>query len=130
MSLESKFSVFENKVESRKVESSIFKVGPLVQIGSINPVRADGSVYCSNNGYAQTIFVLEKTIRVLKQTGAKLDDITDIKMYVVDMSKFSEYIKAFSEFFKEIKPKFSLEKTNKVKHNGELIEIEIDAYIH
>ena len=129
MSLESK-SLFKDNFETGIDESNIFKVGPLVQIGIINPLKSDGSVYCSNNGYAQTRFIFKKIIRALKRTGAKLDDITDVKMYVVDMSQYSEYIKAFSEFFKKIKPKFSLEKTNKVKSNGELIEIEIDAFIH
>lgn len=130
MSLESKVVFLEDKVETGIAESNIFKVGPLVQIGSINPLRSDGSVYCYNNGYAQTRFILEKIIKALKKIGAKLDDITNVKMYVVDMSKYSEYIKAFSEFFQKIKPKFSLEKTNKVKNNGELIEIEIDAFIN
>ena len=130
MSLENRSLLAEDKVETRIAESNIFKVGPLIQIGIINPLKSDGSVYCSNTGYAQTKFIFKKIIGALKRTGAKLDDITDVKMYVVDMSQYSEYIKAFSEFFKEIKPKFSLEKTNKIKNKGELIEIEIDAFIH
>jgi enamine deaminase RidA (YjgF/YER057c/UK114 family) len=50
-------------------------------------------------------------------------------MYATDMSRSKEYIRAYSEFFKPVKPLCTLVGIAALNRPAQLIEIEIDAII-
>lgn len=129
MKLQSRDFSFGIFVDDSAHNTKFFKVGPLVQIGATTSIQPDGSIYGLNDGYAQTKYILEKMLSSLEEAGACLDDVTEVKMFTADMSRSSEYIKAFSEFFQKIDTTFSLIKSDNMKNRRELIEIEMDAFI-
>ncbi len=108
--------------------SRVVKAGPFVLVGGTTSVQPDGSVYGAD-GYEQTKFILEKMIRCLEQAGAKKEEVVRVKMYATDMSRSKEYIQAYSEFFKPIKPLCTLVGIAALNRPTQLIEIEMDAII-
>jgi enamine deaminase RidA (YjgF/YER057c/UK114 family) len=68
-------------------------------------------------------------IKHLEVAGAKKEEVIRVKMYATDMSLSKDYIQAYSEFFKEIKPLCTLVGIAALNRPTQLIEIEIDAII-
>ena len=114
-------------LEDKAGYSRVVKVGPFIYVGGTTSVMPDGSVFGENDGYAQTKFILEKMIKCLEGAGGKKEDVIRVKMYATDMSISKDYIKAYSEFFKEIRPLCTLVGINALNRPSQLIEIEIDA---
>ena len=108
--------------------SRTVKVGPFVYVGGTTSVQADGTVF-GEDGYAQTKYILEKMIKCLETAGSKKEEVIRVKMYATDMSRAKEYISAYSEFFKPIKPLCTLVGIAALNRPTQLIEIEIDAII-
>lgn len=109
--------------------SRVVKAGPFVYVGGTTSVQPDGSVYGENDGYAQTRFILEKMITYLEKAGGKKEEVIRVKMYVTDMNYTKEFIRAYSEFFKAVKPLCTLVGIAALNRPTQLIEIEIDAII-
>lgn len=116
-------------MEEKVGYSRAVKAGPFVFVGGTTSVQPDGSVYGENDGYAQTKYILEKMIKCLETAGSKKEEVIRIKMYVTDMSRTKEYIEAYSELFKEIKPLCTLVGISALNRPSQLIEIEMDAII-
>lgn len=117
----------EAPMEEKIGYSRAVRVGPFIYIGGTTAVLADGSVFGENDGYAQTKFILEKMIRYLEKAGGKKEEVIRVKMYVTNMNRTREYIQAYSEFFKEIKPLCTLVGISALNRPNQLIEVEIDA---
>lgn len=116
-------------LEEKAGYSRTVKAGPFVYIGGTTSVQPDGSILGENDGYAQTKYILDKMVKCLEQAGSKREEVIRVKMYATDMSRSSEYIKAYSEIFKEIRPLCTLIGISALNRPSQLIEIEIDAII-
>ena len=60
--------------------SRVVKAGPFVYVG---------------DAYAQTKYVLDKQVKLLKKAGAKPEEVVKVKAYTTDMSLSSEIGKAY-----------------------------------
>lgn len=109
--------------------SRVLKTGPFVFVGGTTAVQSDGTVYGEGDGYAQTKYVLEKMIAFVEQAGASKEEIIKVKIYATDMSRTKEYITAYSELFKEIKPLCTLVGISELNRPSQLVEIEVEAVI-
>ncbi|TYQ17956.1 UNVERIFIED_CONTAM: enamine deaminase RidA (YjgF/YER057c/UK114 family) [Acetivibrio alkalicellulosi] len=116
-------------MEEKVGYSRTVKVGPFVYVGGTTSVQPDGSVYGEKDGYAQTKYILEKMVKFLEEAGSKKEEVIRVKMYVTDMKRTMEYIKAYSEIFKDIKPLCTLVGINALNRPSQLIEIEMDAVL-
>lgn len=109
--------------------SRAIKLGDFVFVGGTTAVQSDGTVYGEGDAYEQTKYVLEKMESFYLEAGAKREDVFRVKMYVTDISRAKEYIKAYSEFYKQVKPLCTMVETPKLNRPTQVIEIEIDALI-
>jgi Putative translation initiation inhibitor, yjgF family len=116
-------------LEEKAGYSRVVKVGPFVYVGGTASVQPDGTVYGENNAYAQTKYIFEKMIKCLETAGAKREETIRVKMYATDMSRSKEYIQAYSEFFKDIRPLCTLVGISALNRPAQLVEIELDAII-
>ena len=116
-------------LEEKVGYSRVVKVGPFVFVGGTTSVQADGSVYGENDAYAQTNYILEKLIMLIKTAGAKREDVMKIKIYTTDMALSREIGRAYSELFKDVKPLFTMVGTTALNRPTQLVEIEMDAII-
>lgn len=115
-------------LEEKVGYSRVVKAGPFVYVGGTTSVQPDGTVY-GTDGYEQTKYVLEKMIKYLELAGSKKEEVVRVKMYVTDISRSAEYTKAYSEFFKDVKPLCTMVGIAALNRPTQLTEIEIDAII-
>lgn len=116
-------------LEAKVGYSRIVKVGPFVYVGGTTSVQPDGTVYGEGDAYLQTKYVLEKLIRLIEEAGSKKEEVVKIKVYATDMKLSGDIIRAYSEFFKEIKPLCTVVGTTALNRPTQLVEIEMDAIV-
>ncbi|MCO5385184.1 Rid family hydrolase [Desulfosporosinus nitroreducens] len=115
-------------LEGKVGYSRMVKVGDHVYIGGTTAVQSDGSVY-GETAYEQAKYIFSKFIDLLERAEAKPEDVIKIKAYVTDMKFAQETGDAYSEFFKEIGPLFTMVETPKLNRPTQLVEIELEAVI-
>ena len=108
--------------------SRMVKIGNQVHIGGTTAVQPDGSVF-GTTAYEQTKYILGRFVELLKQAGAETSDVYKVKAYATDMAMANEIAKAYSEYFKEIRPLFTMVETPKLNRPSQLVEIELEAMI-
>ena len=109
--------------------SRAVKVGNVIEVTGTVASGDDGKVVGNNDAYAQTKYIYSKIESVLKRAGAEMKDVIRVRMFVTDISRWQEYGKAHSEFFKEIKPCNTMVEVKALIESEYLIEIEATAII-
>jgi enamine deaminase RidA (YjgF/YER057c/UK114 family) len=109
--------------------SRAVKVGNLVEVTGTIASGDDGKVVGENDAYTQTKYIYEKIESVLKRAGASMKDVVRVRMFVTDISRWQEYGRAHSEFFKDIKPCNTMVEVRALIEPAYLIEIEATAII-
>ena len=89
----------------------------------------DGKVVGENDAYTQTKYIYEKIESALKRAGASMKDVVRVRRFVTDISRWQEYGRAHSEFFKDIKPCNTMVEVRALIEPAYLIEIEATAII-
>lgn len=72
---------------------------------------------------------MQKIETALKQAGATMNDVVRTRMYVTDITRWEEYSRAHSEYFKDIKPATSLVEVKALIDPDMMIEMEATAII-
>jgi enamine deaminase RidA (YjgF/YER057c/UK114 family) len=109
--------------------SRAVKIGNVVEVTGTVASGDDGSVVGKGDAYAQTKFIYQKIENVLQRAGAQMKDVVRVRMFVTDISRWQEYGKAHSEFFKDIKPCNTMVEVSALIEPDYLIEIEATAII-
>ena len=109
--------------------SRAVKVGNVIEVTGTVASGEDGNVVGKDDAYAQTKFIYQKIETVLKNAGAEMKDVVRVRMFVTDISRWQEYGKAHSEFFKEIKPCNTMVEVRALIEPEYLIEIEATAVL-
>ena len=115
--------------EDKAGYSRAVKVGNMVFVGGTTTTNANGEVEAAGDAYLQTKLILQKIEDVLKRAGAKMSNVVRVRFYVTDISRGQEYIKAYSEWFKNIRPVITMAEVKALARPEHLVEIEVDAVI-
>jgi enamine deaminase RidA (YjgF/YER057c/UK114 family) len=115
--------------EDKAGYSRAVKVGNMVFVGGTTTTNARGEVEGAGDAYLQTKIILQKIEAVLKQAGARISDVVRVRFYVTDISRGQEYLKAYSEWFKEIRPVITMAEVKALARPDHLVEIEADAVV-
>jgi enamine deaminase RidA (YjgF/YER057c/UK114 family) len=105
------------------------KVGNHIEVSGTVASDENGNVVGKDDAYQQTVFIIQKIERALKEAGASLNNVVRTRMFVTDISRFNEYGKAHGEFFSSIKPCTSMIEVKGLVSPEYLIEIEATAII-
>ena len=109
--------------------SRAVKIGNTIEVTGTVASGDDGNVVGKDDAYAQTKFIYQKIEKVLQRAGAGMKDVVRVRMFVTDISRWQEYGKAHSEFFKDIKPCNTMVEVSALIEPGYLIEIEATAIL-
>jgi enamine deaminase RidA (YjgF/YER057c/UK114 family) len=109
--------------------SRAVKVGNVVEVTGTVASGEDGKVVGKDDAYTQTKYIYEKIEAVLIRAGSGMKDVVRVRMFVTDISRWQEYGKAHSEFFREIRPCNTMIEVNALIEQDYLIEIEATAII-
>lgn len=108
--------------------SRMVRVGEHIYIGGTTSIRPDGLVY-GDTPYEQAKYIFTRFIELLHRADAVASDVIKIKAYTTDITYGKEIAKAYSEFFKEVRPLFTMVETPKLNRPSQLVEIELEAVI-
>lgn len=109
--------------------SRAVKVGNIIEVTGTVASGEDGNVVGKNDPYEQTKYIYQKIEKVLQQAGAGMKDVVRVRMFVTDISKWQEYGRGHSEFFKTIKPCNTMVQVSALIDPDYLVEIEITAIL-
>jgi len=115
--------------EEKAGYSRAVRVGHMVFVRGTTTTNAQGEVEAPGDAYQQTKIILQKIEQVLKRAGAKMSHVVRVRFYVTDISRGQEYIKAYSEWFKQIRPVITMAEVKALARPEHLVEIEADAVI-
>jgi enamine deaminase RidA (YjgF/YER057c/UK114 family) len=116
-------------LEDKVGYSRAVKVGSFVFVGGTTTTTPEGEVEAEGDAYLQTKIILQKIEKALTGAGARLSEVYRVRIYVTDISRAQEYMQAYSEFFKEIKPVTILAEVSALARPAHLVEIEAEAVI-
>ncbi len=116
-------------LEDKVGYSRTVRIGNMVFVGGTTTTTPDGVVEAEGDAYLQTKIILQKIDQALTAAGAKLSEVYRVRIYVTDISRSQEYMQAYSEFFKEIKPVTILAEVSALARPAHLVEIEAEAII-
>ncbi|HEY0354999.1 MAG TPA: RidA family protein [Flavisolibacter sp.] len=109
--------------------SRAVKIGNIVEVTGTVASGENGEVIGEGDAYLQTKYIYQKIEAVLERAGAEMKDVVRVRMFVTDISRWQEYGRAHSEFFKEIKPCNTMVEVSALIEPGYLIEIEATAIL-
>ncbi len=115
--------------EEKAGYSRAVKVGNMVYVGGTTTTNEKGEVEGVGDAYLQTRMILQKIEIVLKKTGARMSDVVRVRLYVTDIKRGQDYLKAYSEWFKDIRPVITVAEVKGLARPEHLVEIEVDAII-
>lgn len=103
------------------------KAGNHIYVSGTAPVAEDGSVYAPSDAYAQAKRCFQIVQKALQDLNADINNIVRTRMYVTDISLWSEFGKAHQEFFAENPPASTMVEVKSLINPQMLIEVEVDA---
>jgi len=109
--------------------SRAVKIGNIIEVTGTVASGEDGNVVGKDDAYEQTKFIYQKIENVLQRAGAAMKDVVRVRMFVTDISRWQEYGRAHSEFFKDIKPCNTMVEVRALIEPQYLIEIEATAIL-
>ena len=109
--------------------SRAVRVGSHIYISGTTSFGENGKIVGVNDPYAQTIQILKNIDAALKKAGAKIKDIVQTRIYVINIDHWQEIGRAHGEYFKEILPATSMVEVRRLIEPDVLVEIEALAII-
>jgi enamine deaminase RidA (YjgF/YER057c/UK114 family) len=109
--------------------SRAVRIGQQVYVSGTTATDADGNIVAPNDPYAQTVFIIQKIERALKEAGANLQDVVRTRIFVTDAHQWEAVAKAHAEFFHDIRPANTLVEISALIGEGYMVEMEADAVV-
>ena len=89
----------------------------------------DGTVFAPGDAYAQAVRIFDIIETALAEAGASMADVVRTRMFVTDIKRFDDVIRAHGERFATIRPAATLVEISGLVLPEMLVEIEVDAVI-
>jgi len=99
----------------------------ILQLSGQAAIDAEGKVVGGNDMTAQADYIMDNITAILAAHGATLADVLNIRAYVTDMSRLSEYGKVRTARFTGTPPTVTTVEVSRLFVPGALIEVEITA---
>ena len=105
------------------------RVGDRIFVTGTAPVEEDGGVHAPGDALAQTRRCLEIIARALGELGASMEDVVRTRIYVTDISRWSEYGRAHGEVFGDHPCATTMVEVSGLIEPEMLVEVEADAVV-
>ncbi len=116
-------------LEEKVGYSRAVRVGNWVLVGGTTSTNSEGIVEGAGDPYEQTRIVLRKIEEALTRAGGRISEVVRVRMYLTDISLGQEILKAYSEWFKDVKPVLTVAEVSGLARPEHLVEIEAEALI-
>ncbi len=109
--------------------SRTVRVGPFVTVAGTTAWDEHGNIVGVGDMHAQAVQALHNIERALTAAGAALADVVRTRAFVTDITRWEEVAKAHGEFFRDIRPAFTMVQVAHLVDPRMLVEIEADAIV-
>lgn len=109
--------------------SRAVRIGNWIAVAGTTASDENSQVVHVGDPYQQSLYILHKIERALKDVGASLDDVIRTRIYIVNIAQWQEVARAHGEVFGNIRPANTLIQIAGLVHPDHLVEIEADALI-
>lgn len=103
------------------------RVGDHIYVSGTAPVDGAGGVFAPGDAYAQAKRCFEIIQSALQDLGANCSCVVRTRMFVTDISRWSDFGRAHQEFFAENPPATTMVEVKSLIDPAMLIEVEADA---
>ncbi|MFD0692709.1 RidA family protein [Paenibacillus sp. GCM10027628] len=104
------------------------RVGNRIEVAGTTAMK-DGEVVGVDNPYEQALYILQTIEQALLELGAQMSDVVRTRMFVTDISKWTEIGKAHGEFFRDVQPVATMVEVKALIDPQLLVEIEVEAVV-
>ena len=104
------------------------RIGNIIEVSGTVAI-VDGEKVKADDAYAQTLNILERIEKVLKEAGAGMKDVIRTRVFTTDISQFDNIAKAHGAYFKDIKPTTGIYEISKLVGPEYMVEIEFTAVL-
>jgi isochorismate pyruvate lyase len=101
--------------------------GNQIYVSGTAPVDEAGGVFAPGDAYAQAIRCFEIVQVALQELGGNASCVVRTRMYVTDITRWTEFGRAHQEFFGENPPASTMVEVKSLVDPAMLIEVEVDA---
>ncbi len=105
------------------------RIGKHIWVSGTTATDENGKAVAPGNASAQTMYVLLKIEKALKEAGASMAHVVRSRMFVTDISQWEAIGRVHGDFFGDIRPAATMVEVSRLIDSDHLIEIEVDAYI-
>ncbi|MCF8063450.1 MAG: RidA family protein [Deltaproteobacteria bacterium] len=116
-------------LEEKVGYSRAVRVGNSVLVGGTTSTTPEGVVEGAGDPYEQTRIVLGKIEEALTRAGARVSEVVRVRMYVTDINQGREILRAYSDWFKDVKPVLTVAEVSGLARPEHLVEIEAEAVV-
>ena len=109
--------------------SRAVRAGSIVEVAGTTAVDENGQVVGAGDSYLQTLFIISKIERALKEAGTSLQDVVRTRIFVTNIQDWEAIGRAHAEFFREIRPATTMVEVKALISPEMLVEIEVTALI-
>jgi 2-aminomuconate deaminase len=129
--------VIAGKAQPRGKYPHVKRAGDFLFVSGTSARRADNTIAGAEvdemgtahlDIRAQTKAVIENVCEILKNVGARLEDVVEVTTYLVNMNDFAGYNEVYGEYFGYEGPARTTVAVHQLPHPHLLIEIRAMAY--
>ena len=109
--------------------SPMVKIGNRVFIGGTSATNAHGDVEGGADPYRQAKIIFKKIDALLTHSGASRRHVVRVSFYVTDITSGRGCLKAYAEWFKDIRPVITMVEVKALARVDRLVEVEAEAFV-
>ena len=109
--------------------SPMVKIGNMVFIGATSSTNVNGDVEGGGDPYRQAKLIFKKINVLLKNSGADIRNVVRVRFYVRDIAYRQGCLKAYAEWFKDVRPVITMVEVKALARVDRLVEVEAEAFV-
>jgi enamine deaminase RidA (YjgF/YER057c/UK114 family) len=109
--------------------SRVVRAGDLLLVAGTTAIDQDGVVLCPGDAGGQVRVILDAIEAALARAGARLEQVVQTRMFVIDVSRAEEIGRAHGERFAGAAPVTTMVQVAALIDPRMLVEIEAVAYV-
>lgn len=104
------------------------RAGNHVYVSGTAPITSEGDTFAPGDAYAQTKYCFGIIEKALQELGADISHVVRVRLFVTDISRAEDYIRAHQEIFGEYPPTNTMVAVNALVDPAMLVEVEVEAF--
>lgn len=107
--------------------SRAVRVGDVLHVSGTLAADPKGNIVGVGDAYTQTRYIIQILREILREAGYVISDVVRTRLFVTDLSQWSDIAKAHQEAFEKVRPASSIVQVARLMDSRALVEMEVEA---